>query len=272
LIVGDYFKTDRGFLIFSKQAAELITWLRSKTLVLALIRDIQAEHNQPHVTVIRAVLTRWTSHYLAFKCLLELWNALEFLISRDSMRPPSDSQLITGNAKSKAKAKSMVGLVKNQDFWIALVRIKNHLEPLAIAANIMQGAFCRLDQVLLTLGSLYMHFDQLNDPIDADIHTAVLESIEKRWSKTDQEVFIAAVLLNPFVGKVFKPTLLWFNQAGILALLSKLYKRFFEEDVATHLFQNIADYYSKRGLFSSITAFQTVIADKASKQVSFFSS
>ncbi|KAF9058366.1 hypothetical protein BDP27DRAFT_1151824, partial [Rhodocollybia butyracea] len=105
--------------------------------------------------------------------------------------------LVTGDAKAKTKAQSVIAVLQNQHFWQALVRIKNHLEPLAIAANITQSAFCRLYQVLLTLGSLYMHFQRLTDPLDVDIRTAVLKSIEGRWKKTDQEVFIAAALLNP---------------------------------------------------------------------------
>ena len=61
-----------------------------------------------------------------------------------------------------------------------LYRIKNHLEPLAIAANITQSAFCRLDEVLLTFGVLYHHFSNMHDPADNHIRTAVLNSLESR--------------------------------------------------------------------------------------------
>ncbi|KAG2145913.1 hypothetical protein DEU56DRAFT_731895, partial [Suillus clintonianus] len=76
LIVGNYFKTSGGtvYLGYSKKASDLISWLRSTTLVLATLRDIHVALNStnpshPHcvLTVIRAVLTRWTAHYLAFR-------------------------------------------------------------------------------------------------------------------------------------------------------------------------------------------------------------
>ena len=41
LVVGDYFKSQTSVLEFSDQATELITWLHSKTQVLALLREVQ---------------------------------------------------------------------------------------------------------------------------------------------------------------------------------------------------------------------------------------
>ena len=98
LIVGDYFKAETSFTMYSKVAGELISWLRSKTYILALLREAQLEFNLPILTIIRAVLTRWTAHYLAFKRLLEVHRALRHLVSKDELRLPADSQLITGDA------------------------------------------------------------------------------------------------------------------------------------------------------------------------------
>jgi hypothetical protein len=58
-----------------------------------------------------------------------------------------------------------------------------------------------LDQILLTFGSLAIYYRDIKTTDSANIlgATAILESIEKRWAKADQDVFIAAVLLNPFV-------------------------------------------------------------------------
>ncbi|KAF9456718.1 hypothetical protein BDZ94DRAFT_1177124 [Collybia nuda] len=68
LVVGDYFKSDAPVLDYTDEATELITWLRSRTIVLGLIRQAQIDTVGPSHTkaVIRAVLTRWTSHYMAF--------------------------------------------------------------------------------------------------------------------------------------------------------------------------------------------------------------
>ena len=72
LIVGDYFKAETIFVTHSKLACELITWLCSKTTILAHLRDVQCRYRKSPITIIRAVLTRWMAHYLAFRRLLEL--------------------------------------------------------------------------------------------------------------------------------------------------------------------------------------------------------
>ncbi|KAF7358758.1 hypothetical protein MSAN_01214800 [Mycena sanguinolenta] len=122
LIVGDYFKVDKGFLKYSKQATELITWLRSKTFVLALIRQIQSENGSHPLAIIRAVLTRWTAHYLAYCRLLEVKMALKSLVLKDSMHPTNDKLLTTGDKKAKAKAKAMIKTIENPQFWSAIER------------------------------------------------------------------------------------------------------------------------------------------------------
>ena len=61
-----------------------------------------------------------------------------------------------------------------------------------------QASNARLDQVLLIFGFLYHRFSSLPlDVHDEVAVNAVLKSIELRWSKADQVVFIAAVILNP---------------------------------------------------------------------------
>jgi hypothetical protein len=92
--------------------------------VLALIRDAQTKHGRPPLSVIRAVLTRWTAHYLAFKRLLELRKTLAYLVTEDDLKSPSQSQLITGDKKAKIKARAMVALIRDDGdvFWKAIAR------------------------------------------------------------------------------------------------------------------------------------------------------
>jgi len=87
--------------------------------------------------------------------------------------------------------------------------MKNHLEPLGKAANATQNQHCRLDDVLLTFGSLYLQFFRQTDPEDTLIRTAVLDSLNKRWSKTEQEVFVAAVVLNPMMRRPSNNIYFW---------------------------------------------------------------
>jgi len=72
LIIGDYFKAYKEGLKYTDQAAELITWLHSKTYVLALLRDTQIQATGHAKAVLRAVLACWTAHYLAYRQLLKI--------------------------------------------------------------------------------------------------------------------------------------------------------------------------------------------------------
>ena len=54
-----------------------------------------------------------------------------------------------------------------------------------------------LDHVLLTLRNLYCIYSTLE--FDVEVWTVILASLEKWWAKADQEVFILAVFLNPYI-------------------------------------------------------------------------
>jgi hypothetical protein len=105
-VVGDYFKSNASVLVYAETATELITWLRSKTLVLALLREAQAQADANGLSMIRAVLTRWTAHYMAYRRLLELRSTLTSVVYGDESRP--QSRIIIGNAGAKAKAREMI--------------------------------------------------------------------------------------------------------------------------------------------------------------------
>ncbi|KAF5385054.1 hypothetical protein D9615_001008 [Tricholomella constricta] len=252
LIVGDYFKSNKDVLAYTDLATELIAWLRSKTLLLGLIRQSQIATHGRTLAIIRAVLTRWTAHYLAFNRLLELRDTLLSVIYADEARPEAHRMVIIGDRKTKIKSRAMIAIVKNPLFWHAILRMTRHLRPLAIAANIVQAAFCRVDQVLLTFGFLTMQYRAMTDEDDASGVKAILESIEKRWAKADQEVFIAAVILNPiFQSAPFAP-LSSFNNAGIHTLLEHLWIRVFRSVPPVEFYQQLKDYLAKSGMFANL--------------------
>ena len=80
---------------------------------------------------------------------------------------------------------------------ISLCRMQIHLEPLARAQNVMQATDTRMDHVLLILGQLYFNYKHPN--IEGVVHEKIHLSLEMRWQKCDQEVFIMAVVLNPYI-------------------------------------------------------------------------
>ncbi|GLB41919.1 hypothetical protein LshimejAT787_1005190 [Lyophyllum shimeji] len=259
LIVGDYFGVPYTLLLLDKadDATELITWLRSKTYVLAQVRVIQEVNHFQVLSVIQAVISRWTAHYLAFKRLLELRLPLEMMVRQDRLKDVS--QICTGKRKAREKAERMFEVIEDPVFWHSVLRLKRHLEPLALAANITQLTHVRPDQVLVVFGLLYAEYQLVKDQ-DTDIETKILvdaiqASIEKRWAKTDQEVFIVALILNPLYKTKPFTYLDITTAAGLLELVKKLYRRFFgtlSADESHELFQELGDYLNGMGIYRNL--------------------
>ena len=79
----------------------------------------------------------------------------------------------------------------------------------------------------------------------------VLASLEKRWAAADQEPFIAAIVLNPFLcGKCFSRANTALTPIGLCNMLKRLHLRVFRCEVDS-LFQSaFMDYYNGRAEFS----------------------
>ncbi|KAI9069378.1 hypothetical protein FKP32DRAFT_1692719 [Trametes sanguinea] len=122
LIVGDYLECKSLLLDVADDAEELITWLRKRTLVLARLRGVQAQNGRTAAAVIRPVKTRWTSHSLAFKRLLELQPAIAAILAEDQLRGESTFMAGLTKADAKAKARRMMELMNNGTFWHSLTR------------------------------------------------------------------------------------------------------------------------------------------------------
>jgi hypothetical protein len=132
--------------------------------------------------------------------------------------------------------------------------MKLHLEQLAIAANVTQAAFCCLDTVLLTFGFLVMQYQQLADEEDLDASQSIISSLEKRWTAADQDIFIAAVIVNPFFRADPFGHHPRFVVAGIIKLLGRLYARFFWEEPPYTFDVELRDYLTAAGQYSELRA------------------
>ena len=73
-------------------------------------------------SVIRAVITRWTAHYLAYSRLINLRPALMVITTNNSARVQSrlGSHIITGNVATKNKAERMIAAIVDPRFWSSL--------------------------------------------------------------------------------------------------------------------------------------------------------
>jgi hypothetical protein len=130
--------------------------------------------------------------------------------------------------------------------------MERHLEPLAIAANITQAAHCRLDTVLLTFGSLVARYQAMVGSEDVVGCAAILQSLEKRWLAADQDVFIAAVIVNPFFRATpFAPGQR-FTGAQIKSLLASLYFRFFRSQPPISFYSELHDYLMRSGQYKDL--------------------
>ncbi|EIW73939.1 hypothetical protein CONPUDRAFT_78412 [Coniophora puteana RWD-64-598 SS2] len=254
LIVGNYFKSRSDLFVYTNLANKLISWLRGKIIFLALIKEFQKNTGESATAVIWAVLTRWTAHFMAYKRLLDLKFCL-MQLSGAELACKDKKLIMTGDKKSREKAESMLWLIQDHPntFWPAIQKVHDHLEPLAIAANITQAAQCHLYTVLLMFGYLIKKYRKLlsSDPEGNKACTAIISSIEAHWSRADQELFIAAIILNPlFVRKPFAPST-HLSVAGIIMLLERLYCRLFSCSSAPPGFS--------RQLMHNIFAFGTIL-------------
>jgi hypothetical protein len=134
-----------------------------------------------------------------------------------------------------------------------LYRLKITLEPLAIAANVTQAAGTRLDHVLVTLGNLYRIY-ATDTEIDEEVRHIITKSLEKRWAKCDQDAFIVAVFLNPYIrAHLFNKNIHSLSKAGLYAVVKRVYTRVFRlkmDQVPSSLFADYLEYYASSGRFS----------------------
>ena len=125
-------------------------------------------------------------------------------------------------------------------------RMKEILEPLAIANNVAQARYTRLDHIGLTLGNLYRIYN--THSLEAPIHNQVLSSLKKRWRAANQDVFILAMHLHPWIrGHCFAKTLL---RSTLYNMVDKVFHRVFEEEPNLNLLREFTDYCDGVGLYS----------------------
>lgn len=105
-------------------------------------------------------------------------------------------------------------------------------------------------------GHLVMEFQAFDDGTDDTFSSqAVIQSIETRWHKADQEVFIAAVLLNPLLKVSLFAPLDIFTRAGIQVLFERLWCRFHGGSRSTppaEFYTMMEDYLRSTGKFADL--------------------
>ena len=97
----------------------------------------------------------------------------------------------------------------------------------------------------------------------------VLSSLEKRWAAADQDPFIAAVILNPFLrGDFFAWWHIALTPIGLCNMLKRLHSRVFRMEVDPNFQAAFMDYFNKCEEFSLESMSLIDWTDIAKKKVS----
>ncbi|THH08490.1 hypothetical protein EW146_g8974 [Bondarzewia mesenterica] len=177
LIIGDYFKGIPNLKAIGNNALEVVKWFNNHGRAIGILKDLQ----------------RVLSPDGKFLCLILPSIFVRAVADHDQQL---EKDCIGNDRKARAKAKKVMQIIKETSFWMRLRVIKQCLEPLAVAANITQSDHARLDVIMAAIVNLYWIFSRPS--IDSNVSVAVIASLNKRWKQTDQELFIIAVLLNPY--------------------------------------------------------------------------
>jgi hypothetical protein len=109
----------------------------------------------------------------------------------------------------------------------------------------------------LTLANLYRIYSLDNDDydyvieVDDEVRDCLLGSINKRWLKSDQDSFLLAVILNPYIRtSLFKRTFTFATPSGVYSLVKRMWTRFFPKKYDAFLFEAVGDYCRREGAFS----------------------
>ncbi|KZT19628.1 hypothetical protein NEOLEDRAFT_1151838 [Neolentinus lepideus HHB14362 ss-1] len=252
LLVKDYFKLNASFVGTSDNALEVVKWFNNHSLALSKFRIEQLQPrdctNDIHtLALIVPALTRWTYHYLSFTRLLTVQKSLRTCANEHH------ELLIecAGNrANLRTKAETILQFIEDHDgFWVDLARMKRHLEPLAIATNIFQSDTAQMDSVPLVLGYLWFLFD--SEDIELSVHSHMHACLKARWAKVEQDCFIVAMVLNPYVrNKPFKSTNPALSPMALYNMAEKLYSRVFREPPGWEFWKAWMDYLAGHEEFS----------------------
>lgn len=110
----------------------------------------------------------------------------------------------------------------------------------------------------------------MTDPEDLPGCKAIIDSIERRWAKADQEIFIAAVILNPFYQTTPFSLIPQFRTAEIVSLMTRLWKRLLRTDPPQSFALDLMEFLRKRGNYSSLEIICNIEKNRAEQNVCYY--
>jgi hypothetical protein len=87
--------------------------------------------------------------------------------------------------------------------------------------------------------------------VEANVRNVVHSSLEKRWAKADQDVFIAALLMNPYIrGCCLASGSSFLTPAGLYGIVKRVYERVMRQPAELELHLAFRDYMAWEREFS----------------------
>lgn len=117
LIVGDMLKVSGFFTAVIEDALDVVKWFNNHSRALGLLRVCMQQRLAKILALVLPVITRWTSHYLSVRRLLEVERPL-----REVALDPALIQCAGNKRDAIEKAESIVRTLSRQDFWDNLKR------------------------------------------------------------------------------------------------------------------------------------------------------
>ncbi|KAJ7482889.1 hypothetical protein B0H11DRAFT_1723504, partial [Mycena galericulata] len=187
LILGDYFKVNDMVAAIAEDTTTLIGWINNHGKVRKIFNDSQAiispDSNAGRVIILAylvANLTHWTTHFVMFLHLFKVRKALQLavLTKRTAIIDAEvGATTLTEVARLTDDATKFCALIEDASFWNGLETVLGNLEPICLRTNINQKDSTHLDQVLLTIAGIFLHFADHPEP---------------------EPVFLLALILKPF--------------------------------------------------------------------------
>lgn len=140
------------------------------------------------------------------------------------------------------------------------------MEPIALMTNIHQAAHLKPEHIPISFGFLYYHYSKVGDESDLVARNAVLESAECHWAQIDQEVLIAAVIVDPlYKDKPFKNIPLT-TRAGLMSLFSRLWTCFYGSVPPLKLFTDLNNYLKSSPKFQPLNIYTQILVSRTKDQ------
>lgn len=102
---------------FVDAASELIKWFNAHQYAGGLLRKQQVMADKAPLALFLPVLTRWTSHYLSIRRLLDLQRYIEACVA---VNYQALVEAAGKTRKAKDHAKKVLAHVRNPEFWNGL--------------------------------------------------------------------------------------------------------------------------------------------------------